>query len=257
MRKLISNLKAWSKHHATWLTIAGMVVFGILLFMALSGCASPVTVKSGDDPKATPAPTGHVIYVKNSLWQNVPIQTVAKSVGRSISRTVSDSELLDAVTEYNAQTMDDFLRVYYDEAPDLADAPPVDVFIVRPTDYHVNMAQTGIARSLLVDNADGWRQDAQGQLLFIDHVPPPPVIEPPADPYAYFAIYGIDETGHIVYEDHCGYRSDRQFYQEDIGDYPSPEVYYPLRVYQINHEVVANPGWTLHADHTLYTPPVQ
>ncbi len=233
----------------------------IALVLAVIGCQPPLdtrpaeTKPTAEQPTFT-APDGKSVFVVNSTWKKLSQSDLPKNLSASFARATTMENYIAAVEAYNASNIDDYLRIYYDGVPDIEDAPNVSVYICNPITYRVNMAQVNIPRQSLVDNAHGWRQDAFGQLLFIDHVPPAPIVNLPLSQFAYWAIYGIDETGAIVYEDHCGYRSDEQFYQEDIGDYASPTIYYPLRIYQIQHEVTANPGWTLKADHTLYTPPV-
>jgi hypothetical protein len=225
-----------------------MALAAIALFWALSGCSQPT--------KSTPKQTIHIV---NSLWQPIDPSTLtgagSQDVARALARDVVDSDLIAAIASYNNLNTDDFLRLYTDTPPAIADAPTVNVFIVNPVTYAVNMEQDNIPRQELIDNAAGWKIDAAGQILFIDHVPPAPIITPPASNYAYYAIYDIDAQGHIQYEDHCGYRIDESFHQEDIGDYASADTYWTYRRQALNTEAQVNPGWTCKADHTLYTDP--
>lgn len=198
-------------------------------------------------PSTTPAKT---LVVVNSLWK-----TVTPTLSRS-ERSLTGSDLVAYVENYNATTFDDYLRIYDSDAvPALADAPNVSVFIVNPATYAVNASYENVARSILVENASGWRASAYGQLLFIDHVPPAPIATPPTSSYAYWAIYEIDPSGNVVYEDHCGYRADEQFYQVDIGDYPSVQVYYDYRLRTFQSDILDKPGYTV-ITRELYTPPV-
>lgn len=212
----------------------------LALTLALTSCASPVA-----DP--SPLPAVRAVTIKNSLWQDVQIETVARFVGRTLSRVVSDSELLSTVEEYNASTLDDFLRVYYDEAPSLEESPTVDVFICHPVTHAVNMAQYGIPRTLLVENEAGWRADAYGQTLYIDHVPPPPVIVPPASLYAHYSLYVVDAAGDIKFEDHCGYTPDEVWHGAEIlaGGWVDADDYFDDTRRAYASEVMTHPGWRM------------
>lgn len=230
------------------------IMFVFLAVILLAGCSETIV-----------QPYSRTVIVKDAFWRDVSIdnlQTDSRNLNLCAIDTypcyseVSESELLDYVEEYNAITLDDFLRVYYDTAPDLANAPPVDVFIVNPTTYAVNMAQYGIPRALLVENEAGWRADAHGQLLFIDHVPPPPLIEPPSSMYAWYALYVIDASGAIVYEDHCGWTVEEVWDGQWIldGGWTDADDYRAdIRVAYVS-EVVTHPGWSF-VERQLYEAP--
>jgi len=251
------------------------IFIGALALLILAGCSSPTSTKTDSGTTSTTTTTattpsdgrtfttsdGRAGFVVNSVWETKKYSDLSNSVaGRSLARSLARSttaeDYIAAVDTYNASNIDDYLRIYYDRVPDIVDAPTVTVYCVKEVTYDESWRVENVARKELVDNVSAWRQASQGRLLFIDHVPPPPVVAPILSQYAYWAIYAIDETGHIAYQDHCGWRVDEQFYQEDIGDYASPSVYYPLRIAALNLEVVTHPGWTLKADHTLYVPPV-
>lgn len=253
---LIDNVKEWFSDHERVLTALGMVAVAVALFIAvtLAGCASPTT----------PVKT-HKTYVVNSLWKVVKTVEV---VDRS-AREVVSNDVNAEVEAYNTVTLDDFLRVYTDQVPDIADAPPANVFIVNPVTYEVNMSATGITRQALIDDAPLWRSMSsdRGEILFIDHVPPPPIISPPASMYAQYALYVVDQNRAIVYEDHCGYLTDDTFTGQWItapsnttvngvqgGGWATIDAYFYTIRNAFNSEVVKHSGWTL-VEHQLYTAP--
>jgi hypothetical protein len=249
-------MRKWLKAHIWSLTfytlLALIFFFGVTIL--LNGCAQPTKLMKT-----------HKTYVVNSLWQ------VVKTV-ETVDRAAPDvGNLQNDVDEYNAVTLDDFLRIYYDTLPDLDSAPPVSVFICNPVTYAVNWSMENVPRRSLVENEAGWRQDAAGQILFIDHVPPPPVIAPPPSLYAWYAIYEVDNnTGVILLEDHCGYWADETFHGQWItmpegtfdedgtpgGGWSSVDAYYQtiLHAYQGDAIPLANHCHVV--TRQLYTPPV-
>src|SRR6185436_1156573 len=169
------NLKWWFRRHEIILTLLGLAGAALALFVAvtLTGCASP-----------TAAAETRKMYIVNSLWQVVKIVEVG-------SREVIGDDINEEIEAYNVETLDDFLRVYYDTVPDLANAPLVNVYICNPATYEVNMSAEGISRQDLIDNIVGWRAASFGQILLIDHVPPLPIVIPPPSMYAWYSLYVI------------------------------------------------------------------
>jgi hypothetical protein len=255
MKKLIS----WAKRHETLLTLAGMAVFAILLFISLSSCSSPT--KSSHDAVT--------VVVKNSLWQTVKTITVSDRGAREI---VSDDYQAE-IDAYNTETLDDFLRAYNaGEVPDIANAPPVSVYICNPVTYAVNWSVENVPRISLIENYAGWKQDSVGQILFIDHVPPPPIITPPPSLYAWYAIYEVDNiTGAILLEDHCGYLSDDTFVGQWItmpegttapdgtpgGGWSSVDAYYQTILHAYQSDSIPTYNHCHVVTRQIYTPPVQ
>lgn len=247
--------KIWTKKWsiAFWCTVSAIIILSLIV---ISGCSSPT--KAGNDSPG--------VTVKNSLWQ-----TVTPSLAKSIARDLTGADLQAYVDNYNATNFDDFLRIYDGEnPPSLDDAPPVSVFACNPVTYAVNSSYENISRRELVENAAAWKAAFAGQLLFIDHVPPPPIIAPPPSLYAWYAIYEVDNTtGAIVLEEHCGYLSDESFTGQWIttpegqfapdgtpgGGWSSIDAYYQtyLHAYQTDAIVTAN---NVHVvTRQLYTPP--
>lgn len=226
------------------------VIIVLIAGLALVACSQPT------EPTK---PTKTIVAV-NSLWQVVKKETTA--------RAADGETLVDYVANYNSTTIDDFLRLYEEgQVPDIHNAPPVSVFIVNPLTYAINWSAIDVPRISLVENADAWRADAHGQLLFIDHVPPKPVYPWESTPYEWYAIYAIDGTGKIIYEDHSGYNPDESFSGQWIttpsdqyvngvqgGGWATIEAYHyqMMQIYQT--EVATHPGWRL-ITQQLYTEP--
>ena len=234
------NLKWWFRRHEIILTLLGLAGAALALFVAvtLTGCASP-----------TAAAETRKMYIVNSLWQVVKIVEVG-------SREVIGDDINEEIEAYNVETLDDFLRVYYDTVPDLANAPLVNVYICNPATYEVNMSAEGISRQDLIDNIVGWRAASFGQILLIDHVPPLPIVIPPPSMYAWYSLYVIDSDGAIVYEDHCGWLDTEVWDGQWILDagWRNADHYYETTRRGFWSEVVTHPGWTL-VEHQLYTEP--
>ena len=230
--------------------IACVMVAVCLILVVLSGCQSPSS-PAATQPTTPTTPT--VKILKNSVWK-----TVTPSLSsRSLARDVTGSDLVAYVDDYNATHFDDFLRIYDGvDAPSLSDAPDVSVFICNPVTYAVNWSMENIPRQNLVDNATAWKHDAYGQLLFIDHVPPAPIITPPP-PYEYYAIYEVNDVGGIVLETHCGYLPDESFDGQWIydGGWSGPLQYFDQMQRAANLDVLGKPGWYV-ITRQLYTPPV-
>lgn len=223
-----------------WAFVAVVVLPVLLLIGAavLQGCQNPVAL-----------PEVHKTYVVNSLWQ------VVKTIEYSGREVISD-DINAEVESYNAETLDDFLRIYYDTVPDLANAPLVNVYICNPATYAVNQSSVGISRQELIDNIVGWRLASAGQILFIDHVPPLPIVIPPPSMYAWYALYVVDADGQIVYEDHCGWLVTEVWDGQWIldGGWRNADHYMETTRRAFMSEVTSHAGWTL-VEHQLYTEP--
>jgi len=277
--------------------VAGVMAFCLLIVVLaiMMGCQSPVsdktpsvdtpTTETPEDPPVvqtpdpapnpepespptiilppTPSkPEGRKVFVVNSTWDILPMTKLSPSLSRILARSTTMEDYIAAVDAYNASSIDDYLRIYYDRVPAIEDSPVVDVFIVNPETWHRNMELLGIPRTSLVENAAAWRRDSAGQLLFIDHVPPPPVVTPPPSMYAHYAIYEVDNaTGDIILEDHCGYLPDESFSGQWIttpesqggGGWSSVDAYYltTLHAYQAD----CNDGLHRVITRQLYTDP--
>lgn len=220
---------------AVFLGTAGLMLLSALL----TGCQSPVSTG--------PTESGRYVVV-NSKWEIV----------QSGDRSARSAEDIQAeLDEYNAETLDDFLRLYYDTAPDISQAPLVSVYIVNPVTHAVNTVVEGVARTELVEKESAWRYDARGQILYIDHVPPAQPAPEAVTPYSYYAIYVVNELGGIEFEDHCGYLPDGSFAGEWIlldGGWPTIEAYFYQTQQKLHSWVAQNDGWRLIL-RQLYTEP--
>ncbi len=248
-RPFWQSVKLWFSDKERVLTSGGMIAFALTIFLAfvLFGCAQPVQSDKTDKQET------HKIYVVNSLWQ------IVKTIEVTSSREIIGDDINEEVEAYNVETLDDFLRVYYDTVPDITNAPLVSVFSCNPITYQVNWSVENVSRMDLVQNVTLWRQASFGQILFIDHVPPPPVVIPPLSLYAFYAIYEVDNTtGDIVLEDHCGYQPDESFTGQWItdpaqGGWASVDAYYLTikHAYEMDAIPTANNVHVI-ANHALY-----
>lgn len=235
----------------------------ILSAVLMLSCQMPVEVVTSKLYESTPTDTPYSYpgdshnqgkpVIKNALWETVPLSVVSRAIGRS----VDGDGVEEAVEEYNAETLDDFLRVYYETAPDLANAPPVTVYIVNPQTWHRNMELVGIPRIQLVENVAGWRHAAHGQILYIDHVPPQPIVTPPPSMYAHYALYVVDGDGDIVFEDHCGWTVAEVWDGQWIldGGWTNADDYWYDRRSAFIFEANTHPGWQL-IERRLYEAPL-
>lgn len=185
----------------------------------LIGCAAPNLSTS------TMKSETHKIFVVNSLWE------VIKIIEVSDSREIISNDINAEVEAYNVETLDDFLRIYYDTMPDLSSAPLVSIYIVNPTTHEILTQINDVSRQTLIDDINLWRKASEGRQLYIDHVPPPPPNPAEVSPYSYYAIYVIEADGSIVFEDHCGFNQDGTFTGEWIldqnqGGWHSIEAYF-------------------------------
>lgn len=215
-----------------------MKVIYVLLALLLVGCQQPIdTSEDTEVPAVVEAPvsdgvvTSHVLIRKDSLWNETRIPF---TVGSSRSATYPSLEdaLAAAQAEadaYNYESIDDFWRVYIDEAPDIDTAPLVTVYVCNPQNNNVNSVWENISRRSLIDNYEGWKAAFYPQVIYIDRVPPPPIQDKDVNPYAWYALTVVDnDTGKILYEEHCGFNPD-QSWSSDVITRDEVELYYSIR----------------------------
>jgi len=190
-----------------------------------STSSSPSTVTATTTPTPTPTPlttiTTTTTHVMNSLWQEVTVTTVnsvspVKSLARDASVSIGFVNLQNSVNQYNSTHVNDQWFIVDGQVPDLADAPPCDVFIVDkvthiPITYPdgnggtISISHTNWPRKSLVDNYSGFEKDAiaaNGD-LYIDVIPPAPT-PPTADQvFAAHQVYVINNIGAIKYHFDC------------------------------------------------------
>jgi len=144
------------------------------------------------------------VRIYNSAWEIVQEGYVATAQSRAVTTIQSYAEYAE---EYNLAHTDDRLFVVEGEEIILIeDAPPADAYIVEPTTHDIIREYLDWPRVDLVERREIWRFQtmADGGVLYVDRVPPPPVpvidTRPAYEKYALYLIYTIDDT--IKYEEH-------------------------------------------------------
>jgi hypothetical protein len=197
-----------------------ILVLCVALIAGFASCKQPVDTKPGVE---------HHVIVKNAFWQTVSDTVI------TVQRTLSISDIQAACDAYNAVTIDDFRRVYIDQAPPIEQSPTVTVFVCNPETNNPNTVWENIPRIELVNNFQAWKEAFPGQLIYIDHYPPPPILDKDVNPYAWYALYIVDnDTGEILYEDHCGFWADQHFDSEGRIDRNGVEQYFSVRLDSFN-----------------------
>lgn len=155
--------------------------------------APPVVV-----PPPEPLPN---VRVYNSAWEIVQEGYVA---ARSVTTIQSYA---DYVAEYNALHVDDqFFLIEGEAIIPIEDAPAADAYIVDPVTHDIIKEYLDWPRADISDRRDVWRYQAQadGGVLYVDRVPPPPIVvvdeRPAYEKYALYLVYTSDNT--IKYEEH-------------------------------------------------------
>ena len=196
--------------------------------------AQPTTPTAPIVPSAPSAPSVpekplHIYYAVDSFWNIKKTQPVYASSARDVL-TIAPAEIQDFVTTFNVSNTDSFLRIFEDIVPPIDQSPNVTVYGVYPVTYKQAWIAENIPRQLLIDNLAGWKASSYNLVMFIDHVPPPPVVSPIANPYEYWSIYVMMPDGVTPeYEDHCGYLPDETWDAAGISDYKDVETYYYFR----------------------------
>jgi hypothetical protein len=172
------------------ITVA-VVILGLALLSVLFACTPP------DVDTAN-------VRIVNSAWRVVREATV---------RSITSTDDLEAdVDAYNMAHTDDQWRIIYGEVPPIEAAPTADAFIVTGDTHEPTNTYLGIQRSDLEARRATWRLQveldsaAAGRpcVLYVDNVPPAPVVVAPApvDPYVAYAIYVLDKSGAVLWEEH-------------------------------------------------------
>jgi hypothetical protein len=187
------------------------VLFMSFVFPACQQASSSSPSDDKDDGKA--------FYIKNSRWQDMDIDTMrtvinAKSSGRSMAaaRSMDTARAVDTLTDalavveaYNDAVNDDQAFLYTEDV-DVTESPLVDIFYVNEGDYADLGSEIGVLRTEFIRRYSTYQNEARfrGALLFIDKVPPVPIIPPDerSDDEKY-VIYLINSYGYIVAEKHC------------------------------------------------------
>jgi hypothetical protein len=181
------------KSEVTAITIIVCVFILAVAAMFLFGCTPPAVVE---------APNVHVV---NSAWEIVREETLARAIE-------STDELQEEIDAYNSANTDDQWRLIYGDVPGIEDAPTADAFIVFADTHEISSQYIGIERKDLLDRRTTWRLQVEldssstGRpcVLYVDNVPPAPVVvvPEPVDPYVAYAIYVLDSSGAVLWEEH-------------------------------------------------------
>lgn len=188
---------------------------------------------------AAPAPTIPVpnVRVYNSAWEIVQEGYVASS--RAVTTIQSYA---DYVAEYNERSLDDQMFIVEGEAIiPIEDAPPADAYIADPVTHDIIKQYLDWPRVDLAERREIWRFQAQadGGVLYVDRVPPPPVpvidTRPAYEKYALYLVYTADNS--IKYEEHL--ETEEEYLERK-------------RIYEL--QVSADGGLTYMVAGQLYTP---
>jgi len=166
----------------------------------------PPIVEPEPEPEPVPDPAPVVpvpnVRIYNSAWEIVQEGYVVQS--RSVTTVQSYA---DYVEEYNATHLEDQMFIIEGEEIILIeDAPAADAYIVEPTTHDIIREYIDWPRADISERRELWRFQAMadGGVLYVDRVPPPPVPivdeRPAYEKYALYLIYTIDDT--IKYEEH-------------------------------------------------------
>ena len=184
----------------------------LIVLAVLVSCRQPTTeiIEKAVEVPETPVDTSKPVTVLNSFWQVVRTD--------SLARAIDSTEAIESdIEKHNKESKDNKWFLYVGEYPDLEHAPPSDIFIVDkdthlPIEYpdgaggKIVLKWEKWPRKKLVENIDGWRQDAArwNAELYIDEIPAPVVTEPVIeDLYTKYTINVITASGKVQYVEHC------------------------------------------------------
>lgn len=185
-------------------------ICGAFFMLFFIGCSQA----SNSGPDNPGGDDGKGFYIKNSRWQNVDIDTVkaivsAKTGARSINNTERSAETLTdtiaLVDTYNDVINDDQLFLFTEDVP-VEESPFVDIYYVNEGDYADLGSYLGIERTDYIARYEHFQIEgrARGALLFVDKVPPVPIIPPETrTPYEKYSVYLVNTYGKIMGVEHC------------------------------------------------------
>ena len=165
-----------------------------MLAIILVSCETSATV--------TPTVPEPNVRIYNSAWEIVQEGTVATS--KAVTTIQSYAEYAEA---YNlAHTDDQLFVIEGEEIIPIEEAPPADAYIVVPDTHDIIKEYLDWPRADISERREIWRIQAMadGGVLYVDRVPPPPVViiddRPAYEKYALYLVYVFD--GSIKYEEH-------------------------------------------------------
>jgi hypothetical protein len=176
----------------------------------------PVATPAPPAPPPTPLPN---VRVYNSAWEIVQEGYVSRAV-------TTIQSYADYVAEYNEKTKDDqFFLIEGEDIIPIEDAIAADAYIVDSVTHDIIREYLDWPRADLAERREAWRMQAyaDGGILYVDRIPPPPVVvvdeRPPYEKYALYLIYTADNS--IKYEEHL----------ETEAEYLARKSVYELQAY--------------------------
>jgi hypothetical protein len=166
-----------------------------------------------------PAPLPNV-RVYNSAWEIVQEGYVA---ARSVTTIQSYADYVAAYNE--AHTEDQFFLIEGEDIIPIENATAADAYIVDPVTHDIIKEYLDWPRADIADRREIWKMQAMADagVLYVDRVPPPPVIvvdeRPAYEKYALYLIYTADNS--IKYEEHL----------ETEAEYLARKSVYDLQAY--------------------------
>lgn len=202
-----------------------------LVVLALVGCTKIIEVKPSPD-----------YWVYDSAW-------TLRETAYKISSRATDAPLsvVQMVENYNATHTEDQLFIMSEETP-IEEGPLCDAYIVNPATNEPIKQYLDIERADVAARRDIYKLEAyaSGGVLYIDRIPPPPVVVVPLPDYERYALYLIAPDGTIDAETHCE--------QWQAEGYATIEACYNSYLYMYKASAQdRGPGWSYHAG-SLYPP---
>lgn len=214
----------------------------LLSIVGLCSCTQPTSVIN----TITQITTKDSINVLDSSWNLVPDNKLSRSIISARSAGYLDA-VETAKDEYNASHIDDQWFLYIGDYPDLANAPPCNIYITDKVTHKIITYSDGVGgfitlkwenwpRAQMVENKAGWKIDAisQNGELYIDVIPPAPIIIIPTAEELYImrSIYVVNSIGKIKFEEHCTI----SFVPADWPNH-TLDTFYALRIQSYNLEL--------------------
>ena len=177
------------------------------------------------------------VRVYNSAWEIVDEGYVASS--RAVTTIQSYDDYAEA---YNfAHTDDQLFVVEGEEVVPIEEAPNANAYIADSVTHDIIKEYLDWPRADIAERREIWRIQAMadGGVLYVDRIPPPPVViiddRPAYEKYALYLVYTADDS--IKYEEHL----------ETESEYLARKADYEL-------QVMADGGTTYLIAGRLYTP---
>jgi len=171
----------------------------VLIILALLMASCQVAVDPIQSAEVPPAAEARTLYVVDSAWALVRLETVQES------RELTLADIEADVIAYNATHTDD-QQTILDKPPVLEEAPTCNAWIVERLTHAVLEEYLGWDRSDLTTRREQWRTQTASHgdaVLYVDHLPPAPEIVIDTRPaYEKYALYLVAADGSILAEEH-------------------------------------------------------